>query len=51
MHLVSAYEPVPEARLREERQQIPEDLEWMVNPREDVDAMLEEAGQTSKEQA
>ena len=36
VHLVSAYEPVPEGRLREERQQVPEDLQWMVNPREDV---------------
>jgi nucleotide-binding universal stress UspA family protein len=43
VHVVSAYEPVPEGRLREERQQIPEDLQWMVNPREDVDATLEEA--------
>ena len=41
--LVSAYEPVPEGRLREERQHIPEDLQWMVNPREDVDATLEAA--------
>ena len=36
VHLVSAYEPVPEGRLREERQEVPEDLQWMVNPREDV---------------
>jgi nucleotide-binding universal stress UspA family protein len=36
VHLVSAYEPVPEGRLREERQQVPGDLQWMVNPREDV---------------
>ena len=43
VHLVSAYEPVPEGRLREERQTIPEDLQWMVNPREDVDATLQEA--------
>jgi nucleotide-binding universal stress UspA family protein len=43
VHVVSAYEPVPEGRLREERQQIPEDLQWMVNPREDVDATLEAA--------
>ena len=46
VHLVSAYEPVPEGRLREERQQIPEDLQWMVNPREDVDATLEEAAKS-----
>ena len=41
VHLVSAYEPVPEGRLREERQQVPGDLQWMVNPREDVDETLE----------
>jgi nucleotide-binding universal stress UspA family protein len=44
VHLVSAYEPIGEGRLREERQQVPDDLQWMVNPREDVDATLKEAG-------
>src|SRR3954451_16120358 len=28
LQLVSAYEPVPEGRLREERQQVPGDLQW-----------------------
>jgi nucleotide-binding universal stress UspA family protein len=41
--LVSAYEPVSSARLREEHQEVPKDLEWMVNPREDVDATLSAA--------
>ena len=45
LHLVSAYEPVPEGRLRDERQQVPEDMQWMVNPREDVDSTLEEAAE------
>jgi nucleotide-binding universal stress UspA family protein len=49
MHLVSAYEPVGEGRLREERQQIPEDMQWMVNPREDVDATLKAAGGSIEE--
>ena len=44
VHLVSAYEPIGEGRLREERQQVPDDLQWMVNPREDVDATLKDAG-------
>ena len=44
VHLVSAYEPIGEGRLREERQQVPDDLQWMVNPREDVDATLKVAG-------
>jgi nucleotide-binding universal stress UspA family protein len=43
VHLVSAYEPVPEGRLREERDQVPDDLQWMVNPREDVHETLTQA--------
>jgi nucleotide-binding universal stress UspA family protein len=50
IHLVSAYEPVPEGRLREERQQVPDDLQWMVNPREDVSATLEEAASAMREE-
>jgi nucleotide-binding universal stress UspA family protein len=45
VHLVSAYEPVSEGRLREERQQVPGDLQWMVNPREDVNDTLAAAAQ------
>ena len=41
--LVSAYEPVSDARLREESIHVPEDLQWMINPREDVQATLETA--------
>jgi len=43
IHLVSAYEPVSNQRQREERQEAPGDLEWMVNAREDVEATLREA--------
>ena len=43
--LVSAYEPVANQRLREESRQAPEDLQWMVNPREDVEATLREAAE------
>ena len=45
MHLVSAYEPVPEGRLRDERQQVPDDAQWMINPREDVTGVLKEASE------
>jgi nucleotide-binding universal stress UspA family protein len=41
--LVSAYEPVSQARLREEAKQTPPDLQWMVNPREEVDSTLSDA--------
>ena len=43
IELVSAYEPVSDARLREESVVVPKDLHWMINPREDVLATLEEA--------
>ncbi|HET8754838.1 MAG TPA: universal stress protein [Solirubrobacteraceae bacterium] len=45
IELVSAYEPVSNQRLRDEARQAPEDLQWMVNPREDVDATLREASE------
>ncbi len=38
--VVSAYEPVGSARLREEARDVPPDMEWMVNPREDVEGTL-----------
>ena len=47
--IVSAFEPVPSSRLREERQQVPGDLAHTVGPREDVDATLAEAAERSKE--
>jgi nucleotide-binding universal stress UspA family protein len=43
LDIVSAYAPVSGTRLREEAQQVPSDLQWMVNAREDVDATLREA--------
>jgi nucleotide-binding universal stress UspA family protein len=43
VHVVSAYEPVGSARLRDERISIPEDMQWMVNPREDTEAALSAA--------
>jgi nucleotide-binding universal stress UspA family protein len=48
LELVSAYEPVPAQRLRDERRSAPEDLQWAINPREDVDAKLEEASSLAR---
>jgi nucleotide-binding universal stress UspA family protein len=45
LDVVSAYEPVPTSRLREERMEAPEDIAHTVGPREDVDATLAEASQ------
>lgn len=46
--LVSAYRPVPASRLRAERREVerghcPEELLWMINSQEHVDARLEQA--------
>ena len=49
LYLVSAYEPVPSGRLRQEAKEVPDDLAWMVNPREDVEATLSEAADEAKE--
>ncbi len=43
VEIVSAYEPVPPQRLRQERRETPEDLQWAINPREDVESTLEDA--------
>ncbi len=49
VELVSAYEPVPAQRLREERRDAPEDLQWAIGPREDVDRTLEAAAKVARE--
>ncbi|GBD45408.1 Universal stress protein [bacterium HR41] len=49
VHVVSAYEPVPEPRLRLERREAPDDIEWAINPREEVNAVLDEAASMLKE--
>ena len=43
IELVSAYEPAIDPRLRAETIHVSEDLHWMCNPREAVEATLEQA--------
>jgi nucleotide-binding universal stress UspA family protein len=38
--VISVYAPIDEARLERERAETPEELQWVVNPHEDVDALL-----------
>ena len=49
LDIVSAYEPVSGDRLRQEQRDVPKDVEWAVNPREDVDHTLEEAARETRE--
>jgi len=48
LQMVSAYEPVPAERLVKEGLEAPKDLEWTVNPREDVLALLEDASNEAR---
>jgi nucleotide-binding universal stress UspA family protein len=48
LDLVSAYEPVPAQRLRGERRDAPEDLQWAITPREDVETTLEAAAEVAR---
>jgi nucleotide-binding universal stress UspA family protein len=49
LDVVSAYEPVSEARLRQERQEAPSDIAHTVSPTEDVEATLAEAARTGQQ--
>jgi len=49
LEIVSAYEPVPAQRLREERMQAPEDVQWAINARSEVDTMLTEAAEPARQ--
>jgi nucleotide-binding universal stress UspA family protein len=45
LELVSAYEPVSNQRLQSERRDAPEDVQWSINPKEDVEATLSDAAE------
>jgi nucleotide-binding universal stress UspA family protein len=46
---ISAYSPVDEIRLRHEKRDAPDEVQWMINPEEDVDATLRECEQLAEE--
>lgn len=46
--VASSYEPVGEARLQRERDETPPELQWSVNPTEDVEAVLREVEERAK---
>jgi nucleotide-binding universal stress UspA family protein len=50
LEIVSAYDPVPASRLREERLEAPADIEHTVGPSEDVDAILADSAREAEGQ-
>jgi nucleotide-binding universal stress UspA family protein len=50
LDLVAAFEPVSQSRLREERGEVPGDVQYAMNPREDVNVVLENAAGMAKQE-
>jgi nucleotide-binding universal stress UspA family protein len=48
LELVSAYAPVSEQRLRAERRDAPEDVQWATNPRQEVETYLTDAADIAR---
>lgn len=48
LEIVSAYEPIPSQRLKEEGEGITGDVSYVVNPREDVQFVLDKAAADAK---
>jgi nucleotide-binding universal stress UspA family protein len=49
MLIVSAYEPITDARLQDADAEVARDLQWMINPRKDVDATLRSAMEVAQQ--
>jgi len=48
LSIVSAYEPVPKRRIEAEQHDAPPDVQYELNPREDVNLVLDAAAATAK---
>jgi nucleotide-binding universal stress UspA family protein len=48
LEIVSAYEPIPQDRLKQEVEGIPGDIAQVINPREDVQLVLDRAAAEAK---
>jgi nucleotide-binding universal stress UspA family protein len=49
LDIVSAYEPIPQQRLKEEAREAPGDVQYEIGPREDVNLTLDNAAGTAKQ--
>ena len=46
--VASSYRPVSETRLRDEQREAPEDIQWSINPMEDVNSALRAAEERAR---
>jgi nucleotide-binding universal stress UspA family protein len=49
LELVSAYAPVSEQRLRAERRDAPSDVQWAINPKQEVEGSLSDAAEIARQ--
>ena len=49
LELVSAYAPVSEQRLRAERRDAPSDVQWAINPKQEVESSLSDAAEIARQ--
>jgi nucleotide-binding universal stress UspA family protein len=47
--IASSYKPVSESRVRSEQREAPADIQWSINPMEDVNAALREVEEKAKQ--
>jgi len=47
--IASSYTPVPEDRLAKEQSDAPQEIQWSINPMEDVEAILREVEEKAQE--
>jgi nucleotide-binding universal stress UspA family protein len=47
--VISSYRPVSESRLKQEQKDAPEDIQWSINPTEDVEAILSDVEEKAQE--
>jgi nucleotide-binding universal stress UspA family protein len=47
--VASSYRPVSEGRVRKEQEEAPQDIQWSINPMEDVEATLRAVEEKAKE--
>ena len=47
--VISSYRPVSESRLKQEQKDAPEEIQWSINPTEDVDAILHDVEEKAQE--
>jgi nucleotide-binding universal stress UspA family protein len=47
--IASSYRPISEGRVRQEQREAPDDIQWSINPMEDVEAALRAVEQKARE--